>query len=295
MNRRSIVHLLIGGLVALVVFSAFTHDTKKSGGGPPYNTRAPGDQTCSGIEGTNSCHSGGIPDNSGAATTSITFSGGTVYVPGQTYTVTVHVQHPTRIRYGFQCVSILNSTLTNAGTSTLLDTSRTRMQTPTWGSYQDRNYIMHIAGGTYSNTSNPNQNTWSYKWVAPATNVGGITFYACFLASNNNGTNDPGDETYYNSLVINASPTGINDPTPFATVKVYPNPAMECLTVSSQQNDLPVEWVGILDLQGRKLMELKNNSITSNMDIHIGQLPSGEYLVQVKTAKGLSCSKIYKQ
>ncbi|MFI5151101.1 MAG: choice-of-anchor V domain-containing protein [Bacteroidia bacterium] len=295
MNKRFILLLSAAILCTWVIFSAFTHGTRKSGGGPPYNTNAPGDQTCSGVEGTNACHSGGIPDNSGTANTFITFSGGTSYVPGQTYTVTVQVTHPTRIRFGFQIVSILNSTLTNAGTVTLLDTTRTRAQIPNWGSYQDRKYVMHIAAGTYSNTSNPNQNAWSYKWKAPSSNVGKITFYACFLASNNNGTNDPGDETYYNSLVIDYSPTGIPALNNAATsVKIYPNPSTNELTADTQQDDLPVESLGVMNLQGRMLLEQRNASASSQMNIHLGYLPGGEYILQIRTRDGIIARKFSK-
>jgi hypothetical protein len=130
MQKRFLVSLVFSGVVGIIIFSAFTGSTQKSGGGPPYNANAPGDQTCSGAEGSNSCHSGGIPDNSGPASTFITFSGGTTYVPGQTYTVTTKITHPTRNRFGFQIVSILNSTLTNAGTVILTDTARTQTGVP---------------------------------------------------------------------------------------------------------------------------------------------------------------------
>src|SRR5437016_930850 len=92
-------------VIISVAFVGNDNQVQKSDGGPPYNTNAPGEKTCSGVEGANSCHSGGIPDNSGPGTPSIVFSGGTTYVPGQTYTITPTIYHPTRNRFGFQIVS----------------------------------------------------------------------------------------------------------------------------------------------------------------------------------------------
>ena len=74
----------IGLISSTLIDTGNPHDTMKSGGGPTNNTNAPGEKTCSGTEGTNACHSGSIPDNTGPATTAITSSGGTMYVPGQT-------------------------------------------------------------------------------------------------------------------------------------------------------------------------------------------------------------------
>src|ERR1051326_7946728 len=101
------------------------HDVTKSGGGPPNNTNAPGEKTCSGSEGTNSCHSGGIPDNSGPATGTITSSGGTMYVPGQTYTITCSITHATRMRFGFQCTARRLSNNTVGGAITVTDATDT--------------------------------------------------------------------------------------------------------------------------------------------------------------------------
>ena len=127
MNKQAIITRLLGVTICCILLTAFSDKSvMKSAGGPPYNTKAPGEKTCSGAEGTNSCHSGGIADNAGLATKTITFSGGTSYVPGVTYTVTVSIAHPTRNRFGFQIVSLNNSTGANAGTVTLTDTTRTR-------------------------------------------------------------------------------------------------------------------------------------------------------------------------
>jgi hypothetical protein len=290
--------LFISALCSLFFLFSFTggsDNTLKSGGGPPYNTNAPGDQTCSGVEGTNSCHSGGIPDNSGPATTGITFSGGSSYVPGQTYTITLNVSHPSRNRFGFQIVSVLNSTLTNAGTVILTDTNRTRAQIPTWGSYQDRNYVMHVLNGTYG-TSNANQ--WSYNWKAPAGNVGKITFYACFLAANNNNTNDPGDETYYKSLVIDPAPAGLGVSTDAkAEIKMFPNPAVDQIHISTELARSSEFSADLYDLQGRFVKRLyqscqRMGMITETLPLPAG-IKRGIYFVRFSAGQETSLQKLF--
>ncbi|HEV7231565.1 MAG TPA: choice-of-anchor V domain-containing protein [Bacteroidia bacterium] len=290
MHKRLIVGLVFAGTLGIIAFSAFTGgNTQKSGGGPPYNANAPGDQTCSGVEGSNSCHSGGIPDNSGPASTSITFSGGNTYVPGQTYTVSIKITHPTRNRFGFQIVSILNSTLTNAGTVTLTDTLRTQTQIPNWGSYQDRNYVMHVLNGTYGTG---NQNQWSYQWTAPSTNAGAITFYACFLAANNNNTNDSGDETYFRSLTINPVPAGIRESAEAGNkLLVYPNPAGKDLHLKLEDGCYLPEDMAIFNLNGQKEMDIRNSAGLSEINFNLGTLPSGEHIIQLTMKDGIISRK----
>ena len=237
-------------VIICLAFEGNNNQVQKSDGGPPYNTNAPGEKTCSGAEGANSCHSGGIPDNSGPGTPSILFSGGTTYVPGQTYTITPKIFHPTRSRFGFQIVSLKDSNNAFIGTITLIDTNVTRQQQPTWGSYQDRIFVMHRLAGSYA--TSPNTSTWTYKWTAPSYNAGNISFYACFNAVNNNNVNDPGDETYYKKITINPSAIGI---APVNESKIdfsfYPNPANEMITV--EFNDLKAQGVtiSVMDLQGK--------------------------------------------
>ncbi len=272
----------ISGFIFTVIFClAFIgndNHVQKSDGGPPYNTKAPGEKTCSGTEGANSCHSGGIPDNSGPGTPSILFSGGTTYVPGQTYTITPGIAHPTLNRFGFQIVSLKDSDNLYTGTIIPIDTNKTRVQQPTWGSYQDRIYIMHRSAGSYPTT--PNLGQWSYKWVAPPYNQGKISFYACFLAANNDNQNDGGDQTYYKKITINPSAIGI-DAVNESNIgcSVYPNPASELLTVElSDLKEKDLE-ISILNMQG-KLVKMKKMS-GNKETIDVGRLEKGLYSVVI--------------
>ncbi len=258
-NKYKISAAFFLTVVTIIFLTSFDSlDVMKSNGGPPYNTKAPGEKTCSGVEGSNSCHSGGIADNAGTATKSITFSGGTNYIAGQTYTVTVSISHPSRNRFGFQIVSLKNGSNANIGTVALTDTNRTRSQIPTYGSYQTRNYVMHILGGSYGTS---NACTWSYSWTAPSTNQGAITFYACLMAANGNNTNDSGDQTYYTQLTINPSITGVfednnensND------IIIYPNPVKNSFTINYKLTKPSLFKAELLDAQGKLVQLLYNN------------------------------------
>ncbi len=250
---------------ASLAFIGDVNKVMKSDGGPPYNTNAPGEKTCSGAEGANGCHSGGIADNSGPATTSIVFSGGTTYVPGQTYTITPTISHPTRNRFGFQIVSLKDSTNLFVGTITLIDTNKTRMQQPTWGSYQDRIFTMHRLAGSYPTSSNTGQ--WSYKWTAPPFNQGKISFYACFLAANNNNTNDAGDETYYTKITINPATTGMieNKEEEGISVSVYPNPASTFVTLSYIFNKPSIIKSDLINIEGKLVQELIKENLVNGL------------------------------
>jgi hypothetical protein len=246
---------LLVAVAFCVAFEGNNNQVQKSDGGPPYNTNAPGDKTCSGSEGANNCHSGGIPDNSGPGTPSILFSGGTVYVPGQTYTITPKIFHSTRNRFGFQIVSLKDSTNTFIGTPILIDTNVTRMQQPTWGTGQDRIYVMHRLAGSYPSIANTGE--WTYKWTAPLTNVGNISFYACYNAANNNNTNDPGDQTYWAKITISPSAVGIadingNNP----SITVYPNPAQDFVNLEYIFDKPTFIKADLINIEGKLIQQL---------------------------------------
>jgi len=279
--------------VALCVAFVGNGNVHKSAGAPVYVTNAPGEQTCSGAEGTNPCHGGGIPDNSGPGTPSILFSGGTIYVPGQTYTVTPQIYHPTRNRFGFEIVSLKDSNNANAGAITLIDPNGTQTVQPTTGSFLDRIYVTHQLMGTYPTTNHLGQ--WTYKWTAPTYNAGNISFYACYNAANNNNTNDAGDETYYAKITVTPSAVGV---TPISenkiSLSVYPNPANEMITV--EFTDLKTQSIAIslMDVQGKIVKKV----ITQNSKeiIETTDLENGAYSVVItENQKTLSIKKIVVQ
>jgi len=290
----TLIAFLFLAVLCITVTAFGPSDVLKLDGGPPYNTKAPGEKTCSGAEGSSGCHSGGAADDTGPATETITFSGGGQYVPGQTYTVTCTITHPTRNKFGFQIVSLRNSNNANIGTITILDSVRTRSQIPTFGSFQTRNYVMHRINGTIGTA---NKGEWSYRWVAPSTNVGSITFYACFNAGNNNGQNDGGDETYCTQLTITPGTAGIDEESGEAgTLSIYPNPVKEKLNISLTLNEPSAVRAELFDLQGKLVQTLiqlpkAQGKINEEVKLNAG-LAAGQYLVKISAGKKVMNKKI---
>jgi uncharacterized protein (TIGR03437 family) len=148
------------------------------------------------------CHSTYLL-NSGTGTFSI--SGlPTYYFPDQEITVTVTMNQASRGAYGFQ-MTALDAQGNRAGTFTTSD-NRTQLLNGT-GSFTGRRYIQHSLSGISPNGTN--QGSWTFKWKAPATPSGKITFFGAGNAANGTGTSS-NDYIYTTSKSI--------DPLPYAAV-----------------------------------------------------------------------------
>lgn len=158
-----------------------------SSGPPPSRTGAPSEQTCA----TSGCHTGSAV-NSGGGTLTITGLPAN-YTLNQEYDITITLSQNGRQRFGFQA-TVIDDTGKEAGTLTVTDSARTQSFPGTVGENL-RRYINH----TFSGTSGSNQNSWTFRWKAPATAVGRITIYAAGNAANNNGANN-GDLIYTTSV-----------------------------------------------------------------------------------------------
>jgi hypothetical protein len=142
-------------------------------------TGAPGELTCT------QCHTT-APLNSGSGRITIEGVPG-IYEPEATYTITVRVSHPSRVRWGFQ-ISAYTDALETAGTFQLTDPGHTQKITA-----GGNTYVEHNNPGTYAGQANGA--SWSFQWTAPAAGAGLVTFYAAGNAANNNGL-DTGDNIY---------------------------------------------------------------------------------------------------
>src|SRR5262245_4276356 len=100
------------------------------------------------------------------------------YVPGNTYqiTVTSTTDDDTRRRWGFQ-MTALSSSLNPAGD--FHDTTGLT-QVLFGGTTGTREYIEHAVTSFQDGTFEGQQfgASWTFNWIAPATNVGPVTFYA---------------------------------------------------------------------------------------------------------------------
>ncbi|MDB4655439.1 T9SS type A sorting domain-containing protein [Flavobacteriales bacterium] len=73
----------------------------------------------------------------------------------------------------------------------------------------------------------------------------------------------------------------------------YPNPANERVIVTVEDASVAVTSISILDLHGRKVNEL--SAISNTSIIGLNKLPSGFYVLQVATSKGMINQRILKQ
>jgi len=136
---------------------------------------APGESNCT------SCHSGST--QSGASINTLTLLSGTTpvtfYTPGSTYNVGLTMT-PNPTRRGFQAVA-MNSSNAVVGTLTALVGARIVS-----------NRAMH------SSTADA---AWTWKWTAPSTDVGAVTFYVASIKGGGS-SNQTGDVVYLSQHVI---------------------------------------------------------------------------------------------
>jgi len=240
-----------------------------------------GGQTCA------QCHSGNSLQNAlGKVDISFDEGGNTytadsfMYKSGIEYTVHF-APNVTASRYGFQ-LSALQTGNTNAGTLAVTNANNTVISTGV-----NTKYIGHKDANT--------TNAWTFKWTAPATNVGNVTMYYTFVAANASNT-EFGDTVYKGSLTFAADPTaGISNVTsPISNLSVFPNPAVNTLNVNYTCDNIASGEAVLYNLYGQTI---KRNVLPStigivNQSIDISDLPQGVYLLQVKAGEKQSTVKV---
>jgi hypothetical protein len=149
--------------------------------GPPNaRTGAPGESTCNSA----SCHNS-FALNSGTGRVAI--DAPLTYARGHTYTIFVDVEHPDRIRWGFE-LTALGPSNQRAGTLAAID-ANAQVSSVAGG----RQYIKHTSVGTA--LGQLEGNTWIFTWRAPDPEIGDVRFFAAGNAANGNGT-QLGDSIY---------------------------------------------------------------------------------------------------
>ncbi|MFT4600828.1 MAG: hypothetical protein ACI857_001005 [Arenicella sp.] len=130
---------------------------------PNAKTGAPGDGTCT------DCHTG--TTQSAAGTITYAFSGtGNEYTPGQSYTIDLSIA--AGAKNGFQ-LTVLDASDNAAGTFN----SGTNSATTSAGG---KEYVHH--------SSSVGNTAWQFTWNAPSTDMGPVTVYYAFNATDNGGS-----------------------------------------------------------------------------------------------------------
>jgi uncharacterized protein (TIGR03437 family) len=193
MPSKSLKQALLGFFcLGLLVYSfigeraaAFVTGPPASRTGAPALLTFPVEPTCTVCHGSYALNSGpGVLTISGLPAS---------YAPGQEVTVTVTLTQANRARYGFETMAVDDRGI-RAGDLIVTDPVRTRT-TDGVGVHNGRQYIQHITAGTLPTAQN--QGSWSFKWRAPARNVGRVTFYVAGNAAN--GNNGTGQDYIYNT------------------------------------------------------------------------------------------------
>jgi uncharacterized protein (TIGR03437 family) len=150
--------------------------TANSGGPPLGRTGAPSELTCN----AGGCHNS-FATNSGPGTLTMTGLPAS-YTAGQEYTLTVTVTQSSRGAFGFEATA-LDASNNRAGTiaTTTAAASRTQVQT---NSSNGRQYVLHQFNGIAPVSG---EGKWTFRWTAPATSAGRVTFYVAANAADGTG------------------------------------------------------------------------------------------------------------
>lgn len=148
-------------------------------GPSPSHTNAPGEGSCT------ACHVD-FPLNDGSGEVLITGVPRN-YLPGQQIPLTVTVNQPLGVKWGFQMTAI-DANGDKVGTYTLPPADPQPLQVVSgFVSGRQRNYIQHTQFGI----SNPNQfgtKSWNFTFNAPSRRMGKIRFYAAGNAADGDGS-----------------------------------------------------------------------------------------------------------
>jgi len=185
MKKSTILPVAVVIMICTIVFSDMAHTSSNI---PPVSrTGAPSEGNCSG------CHSGNLNTGSGTVIFSMD---GLAYIPDSTYTTSLQMLDGNKTRFGFQ-VTALDNNNNMAGSFTVTNPANTAGQS-------------NIGRGYVSQKSANTNNTWSFDWTAPNSDIGPVTFYVAGNATNNNSSTS-GDNVYTRSFTVNTCALTIAD------------------------------------------------------------------------------------
>ena len=248
-NKYKLLILISPVLAGLIMIWSYTS-------GPPAGyTGSPGDggNTCT------QCHSPSQNYNPVVSLTSNIPAQG--YTPAQVYELTLSVSSNSS-KHGFQ-MTAENNQNQKTGSFQSLDA-----YTQTLSNNQ---YIEHTSSGT-------TQTSWTFRWQAPSTSQGPVTFYAAVNATNANNLTS-GDTPVTYQLTIQENTTNIQE-TSIPGISFYPNPVANHLFIKNN-TDQTVQSIRILDTSGKMVMEKEKPSFPLNLS----GLQSGTYILIIHTGQ----------
>ncbi len=178
--------------IGLVIMTSSSLVIGFSSGPPDGVTGGPGEGVCTDCHFTN-------PLNMAGGTIALTTSVAT-YDLGDTIAVEIDLSRTGQERWGFEITALSSS---NVRIGKILDTS---VFTQLTTSISGRQYLKHVTAGTFEGTLNESPG-WGFRWVAPVTDSGPVTFYVAGNAADGNLFNT-GDFIYTTNKTIPPTPPG---------------------------------------------------------------------------------------
>ena len=298
MKKLSIIGIMLTFVFALSSLGTKRTQTKvkplKSSGPPAcYSKEPPNNVSCT----FSGCHSDN-KSNSGTATVNLNLGEAeNGYTPNQTYTINISISKTNMLRAGFQIIAVQdNNTSISPGTITLTNTSETQALNfyETHGGTCDatnKTWVEHTFAGTDAYGSK----TWSYKWTAPSTDVGNITFYLAALEANDDQDNF-GDFTYTLQKTIGKKiADGLDDFLLGNALKVFPNPIEHELTIEYNKN-ITIDELQFINDKGICLKTISKLLLQTQepgaIIINTDFISAGVYFLKIKSGTGSIIKKI---
>jgi len=275
--KKTIISSLVLAVVTICISDLLSPAHSNAGGAPIGKTGSPGDgSNCTG------CHSGVATTSAGLITSNVPLTG---YIPGNTYTITATIAVAGINKFGFE-ISPQGATAAQKGTLVVTNITETKLLGTT------AKYITHKSTGTAGLGSK----TWTFDWIAPAVGSGNAILYGAFVAANANGTNS-GDQVFLSNLLIQENlSAGISEMVNnFDHWIIYPNPCKEQLIISSVLADHENYNLEILDVTGKQMKKITNETPYQNQHIDMSDLPNGLYILIINSKKGRAVKKFIRE
>jgi len=238
----------------------------------------PGEKNCT------KCHGG----NPNTGTGSITITAPDLidwkYSPGKTYNINVTVTQTGVGLFGF-AFEALTEAGADAGKLEVINPTETHIDSSSISGTL-RKGITHALNGGKSTDAH----TFTFKWIAPATDVGPVTFYSAGNAANGNNLTS-GDFIYTKVQVISSAAVNVKEQDATVSLELFPNPTEDRLNINVNTSDKMS--IHILDMNGRLLMKKEN--MFSNAVVDVSGLPAGMYLTRIETTNGVGTKRFMKK
>ena len=269
-------------------FATMSFDVQDDNG-KAGRTGSPGETTCTG------CHTGAvINDGLGSVTISSPDLGATwEYMTGDTYTINVTVARTGAPLFGFDIECLTGSTpAQNAGVMLVTNSAETHLLNATVSTVVRKNMTHQLAAGL-SNDSH----TFSFRWIAPTTNVGNVTFYCTGNAANNNGAKT-GDHIYSTTQVVTpALGAGVSNIENLdRSFNLFPNPASENIYVNYYLPLGETAEFTLTTLEGKQAGPVYSFTGTGERTTSLLNLPAdlakGVYFIQMNSGTIISTKKV---